>query len=53
MSYNNFFWLHIKKSAGISTRKLLQPYYKEVDRVKRPKNFIQSSPAEYNDILNN
>lgn len=53
MNYEKFFWLHIKKSAGISTRKLLQPYYKEVDRTQKPKNFIQSTPEEYNDILNN
>lgn len=48
-----FFWLHIKKSAGITTRKLLQPYYVEVDRTKRPPNFIQSAPEEWNDIVNN
>lgn len=53
MNYESFFWLHIKKSAGISTRELLQPHYKEVDRVQKPKNFIQSAPEEYNDILNN
>ncbi|GAB4170265.1 MAG: hypothetical protein Kow00100_10920 [Geothermobacteraceae bacterium] len=48
-----FFWLHIKKAGGLSTRKLLSPHYKEVDRVKKPKNFIQSDRDEYNDILNN
>jgi len=48
-----FFWLHIKKSAGITTRKLLEPYFIEVDRNKKPKNFILAMPAEYNDILNN
>lgn len=48
-----FFWLHIKKSAGLTTRKLLQPYYTEVDRTKRPRNFIQSAPEQWNDILNN
>lgn len=53
MKHNNFFWLHIKKSAGITTRSLLQPYYKEVDRIKQPKSFIQSSFEEYNDTLNN
>ena len=53
MHHVPFFWLHIKKSAGSSIRKLLQPYYKEVDRDKKPPNFIQSHPAEYNDILNN
>lgn len=53
MKYDKLFWLHIKKSAGITTRALLQPYYLEVDRVKKPKNFIQATPEEYNDILNN
>lgn len=53
MNYKSFFWLHIKKSAGITTRKLLQPYYVEVEKRKKPKTFIQSKPEEYNDILNN
>lgn len=53
VDFPHFFWLHIKKSAGITTRKLLQPYYVEVDRSKKPKNFIAASPDEYNDILNN
>jgi len=53
MIYRDIFWLHIKKSAGITTRRLLQPHYVEVDRVNKPKNFIQAEPAEYNDILNN
>lgn len=48
-----FFWLHIKKSAGESTRKLLCPYYKEVDREKNPSCFIQANKEHYNDILNN
>ena len=47
------FWLHVKKSAGITTRSLLQPYYVEVNRSKKPKTFIQALPEEYNDILNN
>jgi len=47
------FWLHIKKSAGTTVRSLLQPYYVEVDRAKKPKSFIQATPEEYNDILNN
>ncbi|PQB04237.1 sulfotransferase family 2 domain-containing protein [Aureitalea marina] len=51
--YDSFFWLHIKKSAGISTRKLLQPHYVEVVRGKKPQNFIQSDRSQYNDILNN
>lgn len=46
------FWLHIKKSAGQSTRKALKPHYVEVDRSK-PQSFIQSKESEYNDILNN
>mgnify|MGYP001352442300 CR=1 FL=1 len=46
------FWLHIKKSAGQSTRKALKPHYIEVDRSK-PQSFIQSKEYEYNDILNN
>ncbi len=49
----SLFWLHIKKSAGISTRRALEPYYKIVDRTQRPKNFIQAEYSEYNDILNN
>lgn len=53
MSYEKFFWLHVKKSAGITVRQLMQPYYKRVDRTKKPASFIQSSPEEYNDILNN
>lgn len=47
------FWLHIKKSAGISTRNMLSPLYVEVDREKRPACFVQSDRDEYNDILNN
>ena len=53
MNQRKLFWLHVKKSAGITTRSLLQPYYIEVDRTKKPPNFIQSKPEEYNDILNN
>lgn len=53
MKYNEFFWLHVKKSAGQTTRQLLQPHYRMVDKVKKPKNFIQTSPEEYNDTLNN
>lgn len=53
MKYESFFWLHIKKSAGMSTRQYLQPFYKQVDKKNKPKNFIQSTPEEYNDILNN
>ena len=53
MSYKQLFWLHIKKSAGKTIRDLLQPYYVQVDRMKKPKTFIQATPEEYNDILNN
>lgn len=53
MTKTKLFWLHVKKSAGITTRSLLYPYYVEVDRTKKPKTFIQASPEEYNDILNN
>lgn len=53
MNFETFFWLHIRKSAGTSARKLLQPNYTEVERMKRPKTFIQAKPEEYNDILNN
>jgi hypothetical protein len=49
------FWIHIKKSAGESTRKVLGNLglYQEVDRVNSPPNFHQVSIEEYNDVLNN
>lgn len=50
---DGIFWLHVKKSAGISTRRALAPLYREVDRAHRPTNFIQADQDEYNDILNN
>ncbi len=53
MIYNGFFWLHIKKSGGITTRNLLQPHYIEVDRSIRPGCFLGAQPEQYNDILNN
>jgi hypothetical protein len=53
MTYEHFFWLHVKKSAGITVRDHLQPYYLRLDRTKKPRCFIQSAPEEYNDILNN
>lgn len=53
MKYKNFFWLHVKKSAGTTTRKLLQPYYQLVDKTEKPISFIQALPHSYNDILNN
>lgn len=51
--HKDLFWLHIKKSAGQTTRHLLQPHYKTVDRNKMPECFIQVSPDKYNDVLNN
>lgn len=54
MHQKQFFWLHVKKSAGNTVRSLLQPYYCEVrGKNENPKTFIQSKPEEYNDILNN
>lgn len=53
MNHRQLFWLHVKKSAGITTRSLLQPHYVLVNRAKKPKNFIQAMPEEYNDIINN
>ncbi|MEM9437041.1 MAG: sulfotransferase family 2 domain-containing protein [Pseudomonadota bacterium] len=50
---DRLFWLHIKKSAGQSTRRMLAPLYKQVDRSKRPASFIQSPREDWNDILNN
>ena len=50
---DRLFWLHVKKSAGISTRKMLAPIYLQVDRSNKPGCFIQSEKEEYNDILNN
>lgn len=48
-----FFWLHIKKSAGRSTRRHLAPYYKDVERVHKPFTFVQAQFDEYNAVLNN
>jgi len=53
MTHKPLFWLHIKKSAGLTTRSLLKPYYLEVDRSRQPISFLQAEPAQYNDILNN
>lgn len=49
----SFFWLHIKKSAGSTVRKILHPHYLETDRSKKPINFLQAKEEEYNDVLNN
>ena len=53
MKYNDFFWLHIKKSAGTTVKNVLSPDYVIVDHKNFPKNFIQAKREEYNDILNN
>lgn len=47
------FWLHVKKSAGGTVRRLLGPHYLQAERLRKPVNFIQSDPAAWNDILNN
>src|SRR5262245_5936038 len=47
------FWLHIKKSGGMSTRAALAPLYKEVDRSSVPSCLAGRPQNEWNDILNN
>ncbi|MCH2075370.1 MAG: hypothetical protein MK180_00590 [Rhodobacteraceae bacterium] len=49
---DRLFWLHVKKSAGQSTRNVLAPHYREVDRSAQLANFIQSPVEDYNDLLN-
>jgi hypothetical protein len=46
-------WLHIKKSAGSSTRRALGPLYTVTDRTERPRCFAAAPRAEWNDVLNN
>lgn len=48
-----YFWLHIKKSAGSSIRKILEPHYPQVDRTSEPPCFVQADSELWNDILNN
>ena len=48
-----FFWLHIKKSAGSSLRRLLQPYYRCIDRSINPCCFVGVSKEYWNDTVNN
>ncbi len=48
-----FFWLHIKKSAGGTVRRVLAPEYAGAQRGREPVNFIQSPRSQHNDILNN
>lgn len=50
---SKLFWLHIKKSAGQSTRKLLNPFYTKTDRHCKPGCFLGKDKEEWNDILNN
>lgn len=50
---NGFFWLHIKKSAGQSTRGALGPLYTETNRRNSVADIRQLPPAEWNDALNN
>jgi len=52
-NYKSLFWLHIKKSGGTTVRSLMGKHYKQVDRTKKPGNFIQSSKEDHNDMLNN
>jgi hypothetical protein len=47
------FWLHIKKSAGSSIRRIFFPNEVNNNRGAKPVNFIQSSPDQYNAIINN
>jgi Sulfotransferase family len=47
------FWLHIKKSAGQSTRQALGPLYTVTDRQARVAAIRDLPPAEWNDALNN
>jgi hypothetical protein len=49
----DFFWLHIKKSAGQSTRQALGPLYTVTDRQARVASIRDLPPAEWNDGLNN
>ena len=48
-----FFWLHIKKSAGSSLRRLLQPHYHCVDRSVNPCCFVGVPKEYWNDTINN
>lgn len=48
-----FFWLHVKKSAGSSLRRLLQPHYRCVDRSVNPCCFVGVSQEYWNDTINN
>ena len=53
MHVSPFFWLHIKKSAGTSLRRLLQPHYRCVDRSVNPCCFVGVSEEYWNDTINN
>lgn len=49
----DFFWLHIKKSAGSSCMHLLKPNYISIEKKNKCPSFIQSDQKYWNDILNN
>lgn len=49
---NNFFWLHVKKCAGQSTRKALKGIYTEADR-SQILHFCDVSKGQWNDVINN
>ncbi|WP_425409939.1 sulfotransferase family 2 domain-containing protein [Hyphococcus sp.] len=54
MNNQKLFWLHIRKSGGTSTRnRLPDSVYSKTDHYYAPRCFLQSDPADWNDILNN
>lgn len=50
---DDFFWLHVKKSAGQSTRAALGPLYTVTDRRAHVASIRDLPPGEWNDGLNN
>lgn len=53
MNFKKIFWLHVRKSAGTSVKKMLYPHYIQADDVHQPACFIQSNKEIWNAILNN
>jgi len=47
------FWLHIKKSAGTSMRRMLQPIWFDLDSFYVLPGFAQVHPVYWNTLLNN
>ena len=47
------FWLHIKKSAGTSMRRMLQPFWFDIDSFDVLPGFLQVNPVYWNTLLNN